>query len=581
LEYPIWMLIPVAVLVFRKKFSFIFLAIYNLALSMLFVAVIWYERYFLTIPSYFDLKQSDQAGSVMETVALLYSPVDLLYFADFILFVILFIAARKLEVPAVSRKLAGAGLAALMLLAIGSSAMALQKDMTDVALFAKENGFMQTQFTQVYLTNSVGYAEGLTLSAPEIAALKGNEFVDYKDHDRFGIAADRHLFLIQVESMQEFVVNQTVDGQEITPNINALLADSLHFNNMFQQIGAGNTSDSEWLIHTSIYTKGMEPTVNYMNGKPIPSLVHMLNNDGYYTTTYHADKIEYWNRHKLYPALGFKKHYSLEEIPDEDVIGIGPSDKVMFEFAEQEIKEQIENGEKVYANLMTLTSHTPFIIPVSQQLLDLPERFGGTYTGNYLQSIRYTDEQIGKFIEFLKAEGIYENSMIVITGDHSGLHGTPMEADDTELASEVIGHKYTIKDRFTLPFIVAAPGLFENETVSNFGGQIDIMPTLANLLGLVPNMPILGHNMLEYENNLLTMRYYLSGGSYMNGEEIYLGANAKFPERYYDYSTMERKEPESGKVADQLDRIQQIVDYSDNVLKRYLSETEMEKEPTE
>lgn len=575
LEFPIWMLFPVIMLFSRKKFSLITVAIYNIAVSMLFVSVIWYERYFLTIPSYFDLKQSDQAGSVMETVALLYKPIDLLFFSDIFVYAALIIVAYKVKSPQVDRKLSGAILAMLLLLTIGSSFMALQKNLTDVALFAKENGFVQTQIKQVYRASNIGFAEGLSLSPEELAELKGNEFVEYREHDRFGTAEDRHLFLIQVESMQEFVINEEVDGQEITPNINSLLEDSLHFDNMFQQIGAGNTSDSEWLIHTSLYTKGMEATVNFLNGDKMPSMVSMLNNDGYYTTTYHADKIEYWNRDKLYPTLGFDKYYSLTEIPEEDVIGIGPSDKVMFDFAEQEIVEQLEEGKKIYANLLTMTSHTPFIIPVSEKLLNLPERFDGTYTGAYLQSIRYTDEKIGEFIEFLKEQGIYEQSMIVITGDHSGLHGTPMEEDDVELVSEVIGHQYTIKDRFLLPFIITAPGLFEEETVSNFGGQIDMMPTILNLLGLVPNMPIIGHNLLEYENNLLTMRYYLSGGSYMNGENIYLGANAKFPARYYDYSKMERIELEDTIIEKNLENVQQIIDYSDNLLKLYLSETEI------
>ncbi|WP_422123972.1 LTA synthase family protein [Planococcus sp. X10-3] len=576
LEFPIWMLFPAIMLWSRKKFSFIAVAIYNVAVSFLFLAVIWYERYFLTIPSYFDLKQSDQAGSVMETLALLYKPADFLFFSDVLVFAVLLIAARKVNLPSVDRKMYGALLAVLLFLTIGTSFVALQKNMTDVALFAKENGFVQTQLTQIYKANSVGFAEGNSLTAEELAGLKGNEFVEYANHDRFGIAEDRHLFLIQVESMQEFVINNKVDGQEITPNINRLLEDSLNFDNMFQQIGAGNTSDAEWLIHTSLYPKGREATVNYLNGEKMPSLVSMLNFDGYYTTTYHADKIEYWNRDKLYPTLGFDKYYSLKDMPNEDVIGIGPSDRVMFEFAEKEIEEQLQDGEKIYANLMTMTSHTPFIIPVEEKLLDLPERFGGTYTGDYLQSIRYTDEEIGKFIEFLKEQGIYEESLIVITGDHSGLHGRPMEADDVELVSEVVGNQYTIKDRFLLPFIITAPGLFENETVSHFGGQIDMMPTMSNLLGLVPNMPIIGHNLLEYDNNLLTMRYYLSGGSYMDGENVYLGANAKFPERYYDYSDMERIDIEKEKIEQNLDEIQQIIDYSDNLLKRYLSETEVE-----
>src|SRR5690606_1910265 len=105
------------------------------------------------------------------------------------------------------------------------------------------------------------------------------------------------------------------------------------------------------------------------------------------------------------------------------------------------------------------------------------------------------------------AEGIYEESMIVINGDHSGLHGRPMTKEDNELMADLLGHTYSLKDRFLLPFIVAAPGLLESEVNSNFGGQVDMMPTIMNLMGIEPQAPMVGHNMLQYENNLLAVRY--------------------------------------------------------------------------
>ena len=97
--------------------------------------------------------------------------------------------------------------------------------------------------------------------------LKNNEYVPDIEHKSFGLAKDRHLFVIQVESLQEFVVGQEINNQEITPNINQLLGESTEFTNVFQQIGAGNTSDSEWLLHTSLYPKGMEATVNFLERK--------------------------------------------------------------------------------------------------------------------------------------------------------------------------------------------------------------------------------------------------------------------------------------------------------------------------
>lgn len=576
IDFPIWMLLPVIVFFVIRRVSPTISLIYNVFVSALMVSIIWYERYFQTVPSYFDLKQSDQAGSVMETVSLLYSPLDLLFFADIVVYVV-FIVSLNRQLAMKNRRKMGAVAVALLALSIVTTAIAMQQPIIDMTLFAKERGFMQTQLVQVAKQNSAS-AEMNLLTDGELARLKGNEFVAYSEHERFGIAEDRHLFVIQVESLQNFAINQTIDGQELTPNINDLLSDSLYFDRMFQQIGAGNTSDAEWLLHTSLMTKGLDPTVNYLNGEELPSLVNLLNDREYYTTTYHADELKYWNRENLYPALGFDYAYSLDEIPNEDIIGIGPSDRIMFEFAEEEVKKQLSEGKKIYANLMTLTSHTPFKVPEKDAYLELPVSYEDTYTGNYLQSVRYVDETIGEFIAFLKEEGIYEESIIVINGDHSGLHGTPMKVSDNKLMAELLGHPYTFKDRFLLPFVIAAPGLFESEVNSNFGGQVDMMPTIMNLMGIEPQAPMIGHNMLQYENNLLAVRYYLPGGSYITGDHMYLGQNARYPERYFDLDTMERIEPDKETIEQKQENALKILNHSDALLSNFLNESEKEVE---
>ena len=233
-----------------------------------------------------------------------------------------------------------------------------------------------------------------------------------------GMAKNRHVFVIQVESLQGFVINKKVNGQEITPNLNALLKDSTYFDNVYQQIGAGNTSDAEWLMHTSIYPAGMDPTVNVINENPVPSLPRTLKRNGYGTATYHADDITYWSREKLYPALGFDYVYTNKEIPEEHEIGFGPSDEVLFDFAAKQLPIHVKKHEKIYSNIITLTSHTPFEMPNDLQYLRLPGSYDNTYVGNYLQSVRYSDEQIGVFIDTLIEMGLYDNSV------HSTLRGS-------------------------------------------------------------------------------------------------------------------------------------------------------------
>ena len=538
--------------------------------------ITWYERYFLIVPSYFDLSQSGQAGSIVEILPYLYAFSDVIFFIDTLILIVAFVVFRKSETLSVTR-VNIVMVSVLLLVTIIIQSNAFNNTIYDVSATSKEYGYLNTQITQMMNRNM---SQNITVTQigendfdyENLIELKNNEYVPDIEHTSFGLAKDRHLFVIQVESLQEFVVGQEINNQEITPNINKLLGESTEFTNVFQQIGAGNTSDSEWLLHTSLYPKGMEATVNFLNGKPMPSMVNYLNRADYRSMTFHADEIEYWNRDVLYPVLGFQKAFTENEIPNEDVIGFGPSDSVLFDFVTEQVKEKVKADERMYANIMTLTSHTPFEMPKKDEFLNLPKKYEDTYVGNYLQSVRYTDEQIGRFVQNLKDLGIYDESVIVVFGDHSGLHGRPMTPKDNEFMGSLLGHQYSLKDRFTIPFIVTVPGVYKNHTINtNLGGQVDMMPTLLNLLGIEIETPIMGQNLFHYKNNLLTMRYYLPGGSFINNENFYIAENARFPKRFYNLEDMKRTDLDLPYILQNTEDMQELLNLSDSLLIPYTS----------
>lgn len=572
-ESIIWLIPYFLLIIMVKKNPFPYLFIINILSSILMIMITWYERYFLIVPSYYDLSQSGQVGSILEIVPYLYAFTDLFYFIDTIILIIAVLVFRKIKSPPAATKLNVAIIATLLLATVLVQIGTYKDTVYNVSSASKQYGYLNTQLTQM-LQRNFQETEILELDFDyqELIKLKNNDYLPDMEHKSYGLAKDRHLFIIQVESMQEFVVGMSIENQEITPNINKLLEESTEFSNLFQQIGAGNTSDSEWLLHTSLYPKGMEPTTNFLTGKPMPSMVTNLNENDYHSMTFHADDVEYWNRDALYPVLGFQTVLTNKEIPKEDVIGIGSSDAVLFDFVTEKVKENIEQEKRMYANIMTLTSHTPFEMPKKDELLDLPDEFEGTYVGNYLQSIRYTDEQIGNFVNELKELGIYDESVIAIFGDHSGLHGSPMTEEDNELMAKLLGHTYSLKDRFTIPFIVTVPGVFNEHIVNtNLGGQIDMMPTLLNLLGIEIKTPIMGQNLFHYKNNLLGMRYYIPNGSFINNEHFYIGENARFPKRFYDMKDMSRIDLDLPYIDKNTNDIQEILNISDSITNQYIS----------
>ena len=568
-EFPMWALALSALMIFFKKRTWLAIWLYNLFLSVLFIVVVYYTRYFSTVPSYYDVKQIYQSNSVGGTLALLGSPYDFLFFLDVVLILPLIWYFKKNAASFVSGKRFAIGFGCIGLI---MTIIAFRYPLIDVSYFAKKHGYIQSQFVQAY-ENSLGtaFASQEHLSEKELESLKGNIFVPADKHDSFGLAKNRHVFIIQVESLQEFTINQRINGQEITPNLNALLKESAYFSNVYQQIGAGNTSDAEWLMHTSLYPEGMDPTVNTLEGTEIPSLAWTLKKNGYGAATYHADDITYWSRDKLYPALGFDYIYTSNEIPNEKEIGFGPADEVLFNFVEEQLPKQLRTHDRIYSNIITLTSHTPFDMPEEYEFLDLPENYKDTYVGNYFQSVRYTDEQIGLFINQLNRLGIYDESVILIYGDHSGLHGAPVTDNDRILLKEVLGHEYNLQDRFVIPVLFTVPGLFQGETYSHLGGQIDLMPTLLNLLGIEHETQMIGHNLFHYKKNLLGMRYYLPGGSFISDTTFYTAPSAKLPASIYDRKTM-KKTKNTNRLQERMDNTLSIMEYSDYIRKEQTDE---------
>ena len=567
-EFPVWALLLAAALLIFKRRKWLAVWIYSVLVSGAFFAVTLYSRYYSTIPSYYDLRQTTQSSTVGTTILLLINPLDFLFFLDVAALLVLRRKWGKLP------KLKSLKYAALALAAASAftTVYAIKQPIVDISYFAKENGYAQSQLVQMYNeATETAHAASTELTPQKLEALKGNMYVPVEEHETFGIAKGRHLFMVQVESMQNFVIGKSVGGQEVTPNMNALLQESAYFSNVFQQIGAGTTSDAEWITNTGLYAEGMAPTVNDLNGKAVPSLARALKAEGYGSATYHADEITFWNRDVLYPVLGFDETFSIEEIPEIDEVGFGPSDEVLIDFALGELPRQLDSYGRVYENIVMMTSHTPFVMPDEMQYLQLPKEYEDTHVGHYLQAMRYADEQVGKLITELKAQGIYDESLIVIFGDHSGIHGSPLAEEDAALLQDFLGHPYSMKERLTIPLLMTGGGLFEGSEMSRLGGQVDIMPTILALLGVESDSPMMGHNLFQYKKNLLGMRYYMPGGSFAQSEQFYQAPGAKLPEMLLDMETMEKRGKNSA-TKEHIRNAQEIMKYGDTLLKPYISD---------
>lgn len=336
--------------------------------------------------------------------------------------------------------------------------------------------------------------------------------------DLKGIAEGRNVIMIQVEAFQNFLINKSYNGVELTPNLNKLImSDSLYFDNFYTNIGKGNTADAEFSALNSLYPVIERECYTLYQDNNFNGLPKKLKEKGYQTFAVHGYEGDFWNRRNAYPNQGIDKYYAMEELDQSEQIGLGISDESMFDQSIEIMKKQIS---PFFAFLITLTNHHPF--EISEELADipiLPEDEGSKFAA-YLQTAHYTDKAIGGFIDGLKEAGLYDNSIIILYGDH---HGLNKDMDDNDIYMErFLGKTYDYDEMMKVPLIINIPGSGVNRTISTVAGQIDIFPTAANLLNIdYDSCYVLGHDAVNASEGFVAFTAYMLKGSFVTDNVMY------------------------------------------------------------
>ncbi|GGK68973.1 LTA synthase family protein [Ornithinimicrobium pekingense] len=285
--------------------------------------------------------------------------------------------------------------------------------------------------------------------------------------DLVGLLEGRDVYLVQFESLEEVVLEAEPFGQEVTPTLNGWMEESLVFDHVVEQVRDGTSSDAELLMLAGVYPlRSGAAFMRFPDNAGYTSLPRLLQAEGYRPVALHGDVRTFWNRDRVFPRLGYERYVAERDFAHGTELGMGLADEDLFDQALREIDRL---PAPRFLHLITTTSHTPWHLPEPLQGLELP---GDDATSRYLQTVHYTDAQLGQFARELEERGLLERSAIVVVGDHQGPSRYVAEdelwLDDNE-------------DR--VPFLVHVPGM-DGRRISTSGGQVDVLPTLAQLLGI-------------------------------------------------------------------------------------------------
>jgi lipoteichoic acid synthase len=496
-----------------------FLYLIDCGVTFIIISDMLFYRYFSDVLSMPVISQASVVTSVKSSI------VSLLHISDLVFALDLFIIPFVLYINKMVSSLSGISYGKRIIRF--AFALIIGCGLCSYGIFnlLKTQPFILNSFyDRVYIVQNIGLLSFHSIDAFKFVKSKDKEalpitednkvdireFFNGKNTDQpqnpklFGAGKDKNLITIQVEALQGFVINRSIKGQEITPNLNRLIKSSLYFDNYYTETAGGGTSDAELLSNVSMFPAKEGSAYIRFSGNEYYSLAKRLKQEGYYASAMHAYKPGFWNRSVMYKNLGFDEFVNKNSLVQDEIVGMGLSDKSFFR---QSLEYMEKYKEPYYSLLITLTSHYPFDNDEKYySKFDVGE-YKDTFLGNYLESIHYADEAMGEFIEELEARGIMDRSVLAIYGDHFAI-----PKDKSEYLAEFLGldemDDFNWMKMQTVPFIIHIPGGKHIGTEHIAGGGVDFMPTVLNIMGVDgSNMPMLGRDLMNSSEGMAILRH--------------------------------------------------------------------------
>lgn len=364
-----------------------------------------------------------------------------------------------------------------------------------------------------------------------------------------GTAKDMNLIIVQVEAFQSFVMERGINGEVITPFLNKLIEDSYYFSNIYHQVAGGNTSDAEFMTNNSLYPAASGAAYFRYGYNSLPSIGHVLTEKGYKNYAAHAFRPSFWNRQTVYQSEGFDRFLSMNDFEMDEKIGWAVSDESFY----RQTLDQIDTADPFYAFMVSLSSHHPYDGFINFNNINVG-KYEGKQLGNFIKGARYDDYALETLFANLKEKGLYDNTIVAIYGDHSALF-----EDQASDVTEFVGVDYNPFEWQRLqriPLIIHVPGQ-KGKRIETIGGQMDILPTVANLMGF--DMPYaLGKDLIntEPEEGYAVLR----DSSVMLKDVMFLSKTSKV----YEMKTGKILEPSTNQ--DRVRRLQDELQISDILL---------------
>lgn len=324
--------------------------------------------------------------------------------------------------------------------------------------------------------NGVGYRyaaprRGLLLKEP-------TETLTAASHD----SAQRNVVLVVMESFRAYESGAYGARPSFTPFLDRLAAESLVFENFYAN--GVQTVRGEFSLLASLYDHlGGAPNYVLHPFVHLTTLPSILKAYGYQTSQIQAYNGDFQNQRLFLSRHGIDRLYDWNDMPQGQTLGWGLNDESMFDRALEIMGTQ---HEPFFTEILTLSNHFPFdTYPTDSQS---PVAAGSETYVAYTRGIYYTDHALEHFLARARQQPWFENTLFVFTADH-GLFLSP----DRPKLSQVQRQEAA----FRIPLLIYAPGYITPGRRSVVGSQVDVAPTLLDLLGIRVPETFVGRSLVD------------------------------------------------------------------------------------
>ncbi len=296
-----------------------------------------------------------------------------------------------------------------------------------------------------------------------------------KEINPAGAPKKHNVVFIIMESMGAEYMARYGNKDNLTPNLDALSAQSLNFTNLYAT-GTRTVRGLEALT-LSIPPAPGDSILKRPNNEGLFSLGYVFKDHGYATKFIYGGYGYFDNMNYFYANNGFetvdRANMASDEIHFANVWGVGDED--LFAKVMSEAQKDYAAHKPFLYMVMTTSNHRPYTFPANDA--NIPVEGGGRAAG-----VRYADYAIGKFIAAAKKQPWFNNTVFVIVADH-----TAGASGKTSLPPA----------RYHIPAIIYSPANIKPQQVNKLASQIDLPVTVLGQLGMKYQSKFFGQNIMD------------------------------------------------------------------------------------